>query len=147
MQLSWKLSSTFGTDGGATGNSGGASSPGAGGGGAGGPGSDRRTWGGVQLGGKGGDGVACSITGESVFYAAGGGGGAYNADLLSGAAGLGGVSGSAYGDAERHDAPANTGSGGGGGGPTTTQGGSGGSGIVVIRVKKFDKIGFSIIVR
>ena len=83
----------FGTDGGATGNSGGAYSPGAGGG-AGGPGSDRRTWGGVQLGGKGGDGVACSITGESVFYAAGGG-----------------------------------------------------SGIVVIRVKKFDKIGFSIIVR
>jgi len=137
----------FGTDGGATGNSGGAFSPGAGGGGAGGPGSDRRTWGGVQLGGKGGDGVACSITGESVFYAAGGGGGAYNADLLPGAAGLGGVSGSAHGDAERHDAPANTGSGGGGGGPTTTQGGSGGSGIVVIRVKKFDKIGFSIIVR
>ena len=137
----------FGTDGGATGNSGSANSPGAGGGGAGGPGSDRRTWGGVQLGGKGGDGVACSITGESVFYAAGGGGGAYNADLLPGAAGLGGVSGSAYGDAERHDAPANTGSGGGGGGPTTTQGGSGGSGIVVIRVKKFDKIGFSIIVR
>ena len=137
----------FGTDGGATGNSGGASSPGAGGGGAGGPGSDRRTWGGVQLGGKGGDGVACSITGESVFYAAGGGGGAYNADLLPGAAGLGGVSGSAYGDAERHDAPANTGSGGGGGGPTTTQGGSGGSGIVVIRVKKFDKIGFSVVVR
>ena len=137
----------FGTDGGATGNSGSANSPGAGGGGAGGPGSDRRTWGGVQLGGKGGDGVACSITGESVFYAAGGGGGAYNADLLPGAAGLGGVSGSAHGDTERHDAPANTGSGGGGGGPTTKQGGSGGSGIVVIRVKKFGSVGLSIFVR
>jgi hypothetical protein len=137
----------FGTDGGATGNSGSANSPGAGGGGAGGPGSDRRTWGGVQLGGKGGDGVACSITGESVFYAAGGGGGAYNADLLPGAAGLGGVSGSAHGDTERHDAPANTGSGGGGGGPTTKQGGSGGSGIVVIRIKKFGSVGLSIIVR
>ena len=43
-----------------------------------------------------------------------------------------------------------SGSGGGGGSYQTgtyQMGGAGGSGIVVIRVKKFNKIGFSIIVR
>ena len=53
-------------------------------------------------------------------------------------------------DTEHFNAPDNTGSGGGGGNyqnNTYRMGGAGGSGIVVIRVKKFDRIGFSITVR
>ena len=97
-----------------------------------------------------GDGVACDITGVSVVYAAGGGGGAGTAGYIPGSAGLGSVRGGGRSDAEIFNAPDNTGSGGGGGSYQTgtyQMGGSGGSGIVVIRVKKFDKIGFSIIVR
>ena len=137
----------FGTDGGGsyTGN------PGSGGGGAGGPGGDLHSWGGVKRGGYGGDGIVCSITGESKTYAAGGGGGAGSASgQLPGSAGFGGVPGTAASDAAPQDAAANTGSGGGGGGSANNdsqRGGSGGSGIVVIRVKKFGSVGLSIIVR
>ena len=123
---------------------------GSGGGGAGSAGHDSRTWGDIYYGGRGGDGVACAITGEKKIYAAGGGGGAGVAGFIPGSAGLGGVRGCGMSDTERFDAPNNTGSGGGGGNYQDNEyrkGGSGGSGIVVIRVKKFDKIGFSIIVR
>ena len=138
----------FGTDGG-SGSQG--NNPSAGGGGAAGPGGDARAWSSTMRGGVGGDGISCSITGESKIYAAGGGGGGgQNATQLPGYAGLGGVPGSAYTDTERHNAPDNTGSGGGGGGWANNDsraGGSGGSGIVVIRVKKFSSIGLHIIVR
>ena len=123
---------------------------GSGGGGAGSAGHDARTWSGTYYGGRGGDGVACSITGVEKIYAAGGGGGAGTAGYIPGSAGLGGVRGCGMSDTERFDAPANTGSGGGGGNYIDNayrMGGSGGSGIVVIRVKKFDRIGFSITVR
>ena len=112
---------------------------GAGGGGAGGAGHDARTWGDVYYGGRGGDGVACDITGASVVYAAGGGGGAGTAGFIPGTAGLGGVRGCGMSDTEIFDAPDNTGSGGGGGNYQNNvyrKGGSGGSGIVVIRVKR-----------
>lgn len=140
----------FGTDGGATveGNKINNGSPG--GGGAGGPGGDRRSSGGTYRGGYGGDGVECSITGESVIYAAGGGGGSGSTvAVLQGAAGLGGVPGAAYEDTERHDAAANTGAGGGGGGHSNAskRGGSGGSGIVVIRIKEFYRAGTLVILR
>ena len=117
---------------------------GAGGGGAGGAGHDARTWGGIYYGGRGGDGVACDITGVSVVYAAGGGGGAGTTDYIPGSAGLGGVRGCGRSDTEIFNAPDNTGSGGGGGSYQTgtyQMGGAGGSGIVVIRVKEFFRPG------
>ena len=128
----------------------GGSYVGSGGGGAGGAGHDARTWGDVYYGGRGGDGVACSITGEEKIYAAGGGGGVGSDVHVPGSAGLGGVRGCGMDDTEHFDAPDNTGSGGGGGNyqnNTYRMGGAGGSGIVVIRVKKFDRIGISITVR
>jgi hypothetical protein len=90
--------------------------PGGGGGGAG-------QVGGNNVGttsGKGGDGLAFSISGTSTYYAGGGGGGGFpNND--PGAGGLGG-GGTAYGNGT-----ANTGGGGGAGA------GSGGSGIIIVR--------------
>ena len=122
----------------------GGSYVGSGGGGAGGAGHDARTWGDVYYGGRGGDGVACSITGEEKIYAAGGGGGAGTVGYIPGSAGLGGVRGCGRSDTEIFNAPDNTGSGGGGGSYQTgtyQMGGAGGSGIVVIRVKEFFRPG------
>ena len=72
------------------------------------------------------------------------------AAFIPGSAGLGGVRGCGMSDSERFDAPDNTGSGGGGGNYQDNayrMGGSGGSGIVVIRVKKFSRIGIRLILR
>jgi len=125
-----------GSDGGASrDDDSGGRSAGGGGGGAGGLGGQGGTD--VSNGGNGGIGLANTITGTSVLYAAGGGGGAI--DTNSGAsetAGLGGSSmggnGSISGNAS--SGAANTGSGGGGVG-TEGVGGSGGSGIITVRYK------------
>jgi hypothetical protein len=103
-----------GNDGGK--GNGGTNLPGGGGGGAG-------QVGGNNVGttsGKGGDGLAFSISGTSTYYAGGGGGGGYPSND-PGAGGLGG-GGTAYGNGT-----ANTGGGGGAGA------GSGGSGIIIVR--------------
>ena len=92
--------------------------------------------------GKGGDGVASSITGSSVTRAGGGGGG-YNGPGSnpggpggSGGGGAGGAWGGSPGmNAVGSAGTANTGGGGGGAGAGSGSGGAGGSGIVVIRYK------------
>lgn len=107
---------------------------GGGGGGAGACGGD---WLGGYNGGNGGVGLCCSITGDLVWYAAGGGGGASNASGAGGTGGSGiGGAGGAFGNAGR-DARACTGSGGGGAGKTQggAAGGKGGSGIVILRYR------------
>ena len=105
-----------------------------------------------DTGGRGGDGIACDITGEIRYYGGGGGGGysdnhlsgnaSRNQDVLGGAGGGGNGSGwlnnsYAYpgGDGEP-----NTGGGGGGGGACPVgsgsvkpKGGDGGSGVVIVR--------------
>jgi hypothetical protein len=96
---------------------GGTNLPGGGGGGAG-------QVGGNNVGttsGKGGDGLAFTISGTSTYYAGGGGGNGYPSSI-GGAGGLGG--GGAGGGIS---GTVNTGGGGGGGN------GSGGSGIVIVR--------------
>ena len=124
------------------GNAGGASrdddasgrSGGGGGGGAGGAGGSGGTD--VSNAGNGGAGLESSITGTSRFYAAGGGGGAWDIHTTGEQAGTGGSSiggnGSIGGNASA--GAANTGSGGGGVG-SNGAGGSGGSGIVIVRYK------------
>ena len=118
---------------------------GAGGGGAGSVGTDW-TDGGADASGKGGAGLAYSITGTSTFYGGGGGGGAWNAKGGSGGAGGGGDGGSQNASVCRsnctndttartgNSGTANTGGGGGGSGYATgsTPAGNGGSGILVI---------------
>jgi len=106
---------------------------GSGGGGAGSRGNDGTS----TLCGNGGDGLAIDITGTSKFYAAGGGGSAYNSSTNFG---LGGSSIGGNGNSigiGNNGAP-DTGSGGGGAGATAAVnaflGGSGGSGIVIIRI-------------
>ena len=90
--------------------------------------------------GKGGDGIACSISGEEKWYGGGGGGGGSTANLtVSGGKGGGGdgkgTSGGIGVAGEAGDP--NTGGGGGGGGgysgTKSANGGDGGSGIVIIR--------------
>jgi hypothetical protein len=105
---------------------------GSGGGGAGSRGNDGTS----ALCGNGGDGLAIDITGVSKFYAAGGGGSAYNSSTNFGLGGSGiGGNGNTVGIG--NNGSADTGSGGGGGGGTASVnaflGGSGGSGIVIIR--------------
>jgi hypothetical protein len=84
-------------------------------------------------GGKGGDGRLISISGNFVYYAAGGGAGGGGGGLGSiggrGGGGRGGSNTSPYINATA--AVANTGSGGGGG--DNSDGGAGGSGIVIVR--------------
>ena len=118
---------------------------GAGGGGAGSVGTDW-TDGDADASGKGGAGLAYSITGTSTFYGGGGGGGAWNAKGGSGGAGGGGDGGSQNASVCRsnctddttartgNSGTANTGGGGGGSGYATgsTPAGNGGSGILVI---------------
>ena len=75
-------------------------------------------------GGKGGDGIASSITGSSVYYAGGGGGG----KVVNGNNGAGGLGGG--GSPTLLPAAVNSG---GGGFGTGGAAGNGGSGIVIIR--------------
>jgi uncharacterized protein YjbI with pentapeptide repeats len=88
---------------------------------------------GSNLGGKGGDGIANSITTSTVYYGGGGGGGGHG-----GIGGSGGIGGGGKGaDNGAQSASAGTdglGGGGGGGGGTVTAGpgARGGSGIVII---------------
>ncbi len=103
--------------------------------------------------GNGGDGIACSITGEELWYGGGGGGGLggwyRNGSESSGGKGGGGKGGTyqdwAYDGDPTHgykrngeDAVNGTGGGGGGGGSngnenSASNGGRGGDGIVIIR--------------
>jgi hypothetical protein len=103
--------------------------PAAGGGGAGGAGLTPAN---SSTGGVGGAGVQSSITGTSLFYAAGGGGGSETV----GTGGVGGSSiggnGGSGGSNNGTSGAANTGSGGGGGRGDAGVGGSGANGVVVI---------------
>lgn len=99
-------------------------------------------------GGRGGNGILCSITGTPVYYGGGGGGGAgQNANTFEPApGGLGGGGAAAYpvgGTIQANGVAGTNGLGGGGGGAAgTSQGsnantagssGAGGSGVVIIR--------------
>ena len=126
---------------------------GGGGGGAGGAGGDSETF----IGGVGGLGRQCDITGENLWYAAGGGGAVINAAQsrtwylgAKGGSGIGGDGAGAKGSAESgaSDAvaipatPGVDGTGSGGGGGTSYVGctipaGKGGDGIVIIRLSGF----------
>lgn len=105
---------------------------GGGGGGSGSAGSNSTS----NVGGTGGSGKQYSITGTSLFYAAGGGG-CGNLGLDSGAQGGSGIGGNGVGNSGNTstkyatDGAANTGSG-GGGARDTGPAGDGGSGVVVI---------------
>lgn len=85
--------------------------------------------------GFGGDGVACSITGASVYYGGGGGGGNDSQTLLGGDGG--GGTGGRPDPVPPTAGAANTGGGGGGGASqgSSITGASGGSGVVIIRYK------------
>lgn len=120
------------------GNAGGAGANNNRGGGGGGAGSAGEA---AASGGKGGDGGAgleFDISGETLFYAAGGGGGTLNSDTYFG---LGGSGIGGDGRGRKNAAPAGagkagTGSGGGGaagGDGNGSIGGAGGSGVVIIR--------------
>ena len=96
--------------------------------------------------GVGGDGLPCSITGEEVWYAGGGGGGQfgwYKAGTEAAGGKGGGGKGGYFQDPNAIDAVDGvdgTGGGGGGGGSkgdsnNASHGGSGGSGIVIVRYK------------
>ena len=129
---SWVQGATNGTGVSGQGNSGGtvawAGSPfgGAGGGGASAAGGNATT-----TAAKGGDGLANSISGTSVYYAGGGGGGDRGSGGAGGKGGGGaGAAGTGYGTAGNNATP-NTG-GGGGGDSDGQPGGSGGSGVVII---------------
>jgi len=123
------------------GNNGGAgfeagNSPAGGGGGAGGVGGNatNNSSNGANSA-TGGAGLAYSITGASVIYAAGGGGGSHNAG--AGAGGSSGVGGDGAINSGVPTAPdANTGSGGGGGGYTNANAATisnGADGVVIVR--------------
>ena len=89
-----------------------------------------------NFGGKGGDGLACEITGERVWYGAGGGGGAYNLPFnLFGRGGHGG-GGDGHSDSFSgfsHNGADGFGGGGGGGSNSNATGGRGGAGTVIVR--------------
>lgn len=94
-------------------------------------------------GGAGGDGIALDITGETVYYGCGGGGGANgnaSGGVTGGTGGSGGVSGGNAADGSRRAVAgrANTGTGGGAGAYSaerqTDGGAAGGSGAVYIRI-------------
>ena len=111
-------------------------SGGGGGGGAGGPGESAKWGGGTGVGGDGGPGLPISITGSTVYYAAGGGGGGGGGGQ-GGNGGFGqtapeGRGGSNTGPYLAGQNAANS-TGNGGGGGDNSNGGNGGSGVVVIR--------------
>lgn len=91
----------------------------------------------AQQGTDGGAGVQSSITGEPLWFAAGGGGGGYNGKIGgAGGSGIGGAGGGASGaDANGKAGVDGTGSGGGGSGSGGTASGNGGSGVVIICYK------------
>ena len=98
-------------------------------GGGGGAGSQGKI-GNINGGGDGGDGKQIAITGENLWYAAGGGGSSNDSGLGIGGSGIGGdalLGGTGNNGAD------NTGSG-GGGVTSGDRGGLGGSGIVIIRI-------------
>lgn len=113
-----------------------------GGGGAGEPGEE----GGATLpdhGGYGGDGIACDITGKTVYYGGGGGAGAGHTATYGGHGGLGGGGNGSDRNSGKAGLPGMNGLGGGGGGGSYspgTSGGSGGSGIAIIRLDLSDII-------
>lgn len=134
-------------------NSGGGSSgitnAGGGGGGAGSEGAAVITDG--KIGGNGGDGLQLSITGEPVYYAAGGGGGSGVSTSTRGLGGQGGggdgglaasgkvgLSATGYGCG---------GGGGGGGNKGSSKGGAGSDGVVILVVlRSSEKAEFNVIV-
>jgi len=128
---------------GATGTIGCGNSSGGGGGGAGQPGFN----GTAAIAGRGGDGLALSITGTTEFYAGGGAGGGDRRNNFCGDSGVPGVltnvGGLGGGGASRNDVAAGNdgvnGRGGGGAGGNVrffgdrSRGGDGGSGVVILR--------------
>lgn len=108
-----------------------------------------------SLGGKGGDGLPCSITGTKVYYAAGGGGGDSSSSAKDDRArgGLGGGGNGSYNIGrlspenttkapnEAHATGFGCGGGGGiGGGGKTCVGGNGSAGIVVLLIEPIEII-------
>jgi uncharacterized repeat protein (TIGR02543 family) len=88
-----------------------------------------------HVAGNGGEGIAYSITGTSIFYGGGGGGATCISGCTAGAAvGIGGTGGGGNGG-HGGASPVNgtNGLGGGGGGSQTGLGATGGSGTVVVR--------------
>jgi hypothetical protein len=115
--------------------------PGPGGAGGGGGAGEAGCDGGCPVGGKGGNGLAYSISGASTFYAGGGGGGGTQGSV-TGCGGLGGGGNGGCGSANPGPSiatsagGANLGGGGGGAGSQCHQcpGCAGGSGVVFLRV-------------
>ncbi len=91
-----------------------------------------------STGGKGGEGLACDITGTSSVYGSGGGGGG-SSTRGAGGTNAGNGSYNANANASKYKATAgaaNAGGGGGGGGKnnnTYVPGGAGGSGVIILR--------------
>lgn len=84
--------------------------------------------------GDGGDGIASSITGSSVYYGGGGGGGMGTNIGSGGVGGLGGGgNGATYPSTDAQAGAANTGGGAGGCRANQTTGAAGGSGVVIVR--------------
>ncbi|MGB2346753.1 MAG: putative Ig domain-containing protein, partial [Candidatus Poseidoniaceae archaeon] len=124
------LGGTGATDGGD-----GANDAGAGGGGAGADGSGASS----NSGGDGGNGLTSDITGSSVMYGSGAGGGSWNTYGNGGSgAGNGGTS-----TAATHGTT-NRGGGGGGGGGNSKDGANGGSGVVIVRFASVDHNDWSV---
>jgi hypothetical protein len=123
---------SYGNDGGAGGSNSGAG----GGGGIGEAGEAADTRG--SYAGNGGDGLAFSITGSSVYYGGGGGGSKYNTNEP----GLGGLGGGGDGSAGPNAENGTPNTGGGAGAPersgsdANSYGKQGGSGIVIIRYEE-----------
>ena len=118
------------------GGNGGNSDWAGGGGGAGGPGGITD---GSSYAGEGGIGIQSNITGEPLWYAAGGGGATRGTGRAIRGPGRGGGGQPSQNTQRAQDGAPNTGGGGGGGGyngtSTSQIGGTGGSGIVVLRHK------------
>ena len=134
-------------------NSGGGSSgitnAGGGGGGAGSEGSAVITDG--KIGGNGGDGLQLSITGEPVYYAAGGGGGSGESTSTCGLGGQGGGGDGGLAVSGRIGLSATGygcgGGGGGGGNKGSSKGGAGSDGVVILVVlRSSEKAEFGVIV-
>jgi hypothetical protein len=88
-------------------------------------------------GGSGGNGLASTITGSSIYRAGGGGAGSYEGTKGSGGLGGGGAGARDLGGTQAQSGTANTGGGGGGAchqRNSTINGGSGGSGVVILRM-------------
>lgn len=85
----------------------------------------------ASSGARGGNGIAYSISGSAVIYAAGGGGTAAGPGTSQGTGGSSGIGGTGNGTGILRNGRANTGS--GGGATSTGIRGSGSSGIVIVR--------------